>query len=484
MATVQAHRFSIGVFAALATGVLYALSRDIGPIGPVALLAPIPLLLFAFRDERALYVAVCAFFARIIGLATVIHAYGGIIPNGVLAGAALLFSIEFAVVVSLTRWSVRRLPMWAAIFAFPLLTTASEFLFLMFAPNGSFGALGYSLIDVLIFAQAASIGGVPALTFVAALVPSALAIALLRPAQWRIAAAAGGIPLVMFAMFGAWRLSQPYEESMRVGLASIDQLTTQAWKGPEQARVVAARYAAVVRDFSQADVDIVVLPERVFADVEAQVGNGSEPLRDAARDLNATVVAGFNETLANTEHTANTARVFSPTGTVKRYIKRKLVPGLESDLVPGKESLFMGKLGVAICKDLDFAPMIREYGSAGINLLLVPAWDFIVDGRMHSRMAVVRGIENGFAIARAAAGGKLTVSDAYGRIIAEKTTSETEPVMLTAQIGLSSGGTLYSKLGDVFAWLCVCAAIVILGAAAFRPRFVGPVSHSSKLVST
>ena len=143
----------------------------------------------------------------------------------------------------------------------------------------------------------------------------------------------------------------------------------------------------------------------------------------------------------------------------------------------------MGKLGVAICKDLDFAPMIREYGSAGINLLLVPAWDFKVDGRMHSRMAVVRGIENGFAIARAAAGGKLTVSDAYGRIVAEKTTSDNEAVMLSAQLGLTSGGTLYSKLGDVFAWLCVCAAIVVLGTAAFRPRFARPAPHSSNLVS-
>ena len=483
MAVITADRFSSGILAALATGVLYALSRDIGPVGPLALVAPIPLLLFALRSERALHVAVCAFVARIVSLAAVIYAYAGTIPYGVLAAATLLFSIEFVVVVSLTRWSVRRLPTWASVFAFPLLTTASEFLFLMFAPNGSFGSLGYSLVDVLIFAQAASVGGVPALTFIAALVPSALALALLRPAQWRIAAAAGGIPLVIFAMFGAWRLSQPFEESMRVGLASIDQLTAQAWRGPEQATVVAERYAALVRNFSQNGVDIVVLPERVFADVEAKIGSGSEPLRDAARDLNATVVAGFNETPPNNERGANTARVFSPDGTVERYIKRKLIPGLESNLAPGKESLLMGKLGVAICKDLDFAPMIREYGRANVNLLLVPAWDFIVDGRMHSRMAVVRGIENGFAIARAAAGGKLTVSDAYGRIVAEKTTSEKEPVTLSAEIGLTSGGTIYSKFGDVFAWLCVCGSIVILGAAALRPRFVRPVPHSSELVS-
>jgi apolipoprotein N-acyltransferase len=483
MADVEAGRFSTGIVAALATGVLYALSRDIGPVGPLAFVAPIPLLLFAMRSGRALHVAVCALAARVVSLAAVIYAYGGTIPYGVLAAATLLFSIEFVVVVSLTRWSVRRLPTWASVFAFPMLTTASEFLFLMFAPNGSFGSLGYSLVDVLLFAQAASVGGVPALTFIAALVPSALAVGFLHPMRWRTAAFAGAAPLLVFAIFGAWRLAQPYEQSVRVGLASIDQLTAQAWNSPEQARVVAERYAALVRGFSKGEVDIVVLPERVFADVEAQVGSGSEPLQNAARDLKATVVAGFNETLPSNERGANTARVFSPDGKVERYIKRKLIPGLESDLVPGKESLLMGKLGVAICKDLDFAPMIREYGRAGVNLLLVPAWDFKVDGRMHSRMAVVRGIENGFAMARAAAGGKLTVSDAYGRIVAEKTTSEEQAVMLSAEIGLTSSGTIYSKLGDVFAWLCVFAAIFILSAATLRQRFARRASHGSEALA-
>lgn len=472
-----------GVLAALATGVLYALSRDIGPIGPLALLAPIPLLLFALKSERALHVAACAFLARMVGFAAVIFAYGGTIPYPVLAAAALLFSVEFVVVVLLSRWSVQRLPTWAGVFAFPLLTTASEFFLLISAPNGSFGALGYSIIDLLIFSQAASVGGVAAMTFIAALVPSAVALGILSPTKWRTIACTGAVPLLAFAIFGAYRLAQPYEESVRVALASIDELTVQAWKSPEQASAVAASYAALVDEFAADPVDIIVLPERVFADREEQVGSGSEPLQLAARTLKTTVVAGFNETLSDGKRLANTARVFSPDGKVERYLKRKLIPGLESNLTPGKESLVMGKLGVAICKDLDFAPMIREYGRAGVDLLLVPAWDFKVDGRMHSRMAVVRGIENGFAMARAAASGKLTVSDAYGRIIAEKTTSETGATMLRAEVGTTPGGTLYSRVGDVFAWLCAIGALVVLGTAAFTQRLARPASHSSKLVS-
>ena len=69
-----------------------------------------------------------------------------------------------------------------------------------------------------------------------------------------------------------------------------------------------------------------------------------------------------------------------------------------------------GTVGVAICKDLDFPPLGREYGNRGVGLLFVPAWDFNVDGWYHSRMAIMRGVESGFSIARVAKQGLHTVS--------------------------------------------------------------------------
>ena len=107
--------------------------------------------------------------------------------------------------------------------------------------------------------------------------------------------------------------------------------------------------------------------------------------------------------------------------------------------------MVMGTRGVAICKDMDFPGMIRGYGERGVQLLLVPAWDFVRDGRLHSRMALVRGVENGFAIARAAAGGRLTASDRYGRVIAEAITSRAAPVTVVTDLGMRSGGTWYTR---------------------------------------
>jgi hypothetical protein len=46
----------------------------------------------------------------------------------------------------------------------------------------------------------------------------------------------------------------------------------------------------------------------------------------------------------------------------------------------------------------------------------VPAGDFGVDDWQHSRMAVMRGVENGFAMVRPAHDGLVIASDAFGRL--------------------------------------------------------------------
>ena len=50
---------------------------------------------------------------------------------------------------------------------------------------------------------------------------------------------------------------------------------------------------------------------------------------------------------------------------------------------------------------MDFPRLSREYGKDGAAVLLVLAWDFSDDGWLHGRMAILRGVESGFSIARA-----------------------------------------------------------------------------------
>ncbi|MBF0806839.1 hypothetical protein IR116_08825, partial [Streptococcus sp. 19428wA2_WM07] len=119
-------------------------------------------------------------------------------------------------------------------------------------------------------------------------------------------------------------------------------------------------------------------------------------------------------------------------------------------------------MGLAICKDMHFAPLGLAYGKAGAQTMLVPAWDFQFDAWMGARMTVVRGVENGYAVLRAAREGVLTVSDAYGRVLAERASSMPGSTLLAPLPAHPSVSTWAGWLGPLFGWLCVALGVILL----------------------
>ena len=119
--------------------------------------------------------------------------------------------------------------------------------------------------------------------------------------------------------------------------------------------------------------------------------------------------------------------------------------------------------GVAICKDLDFPAVGREYAAHGAALMVVPAWDFVVDGWWHDRMAAMRAVESGFALVRAARQGLLTVRDDRGRLIAAARSDAAPLTLLAARVEVRHDATVYARYGDWFGWLCVIVATGVMG---------------------
>ena len=122
-----------------------------------------------------------------------------------------------------------------------------------------------------------------------------------------------------------------------------------------------------------------------------------------------------------------------------------------------------------ICKDMDFPRTILADAQYGIRLMGVPAGDFGKDAWLHARMAIMRGVENGFAIVRAANEGLLTASDAEGRVIAQKHSASSGLTVLIASLPLGPGSTLYGHIGDAFAW-CIVIIFLGIGVRCARPR--------------
>jgi apolipoprotein N-acyltransferase len=79
-------------------------------------------------------------------------------------------------------------------------------------------------------------------------------------------------------------------------------------------------------------------------------------------------------------------------------------------------------------------------------------------------MAVMRGVESGFAVVRSAKNGYLTVSDDRGRILAETTSNSAPFAALLADVPAAHDQTLYLLAGDWFAWV----ALLLLAFAVVR----------------
>ncbi len=442
-----------GFVAALVSGALMAVGRDTGQFGWLMLIAPVPLMTWSLRSERGWSVFGLALSAGIAGEAGPMLFYGRILP--LIYGVAVWQGLLFALGVVFMRALYWRGRPAAAIIGYAAMTAATEYLYGLVSPNGSFGALGYDLVEVLPLLQAASLGGMAGLSFLAAIIPAGLSVAILQPRQ-RLAWTVWAVPVTAALAFGGWSLWQPAGSTVRVALASDDRFAGRAEHDatingeavPEFAKAIAGTHA-----------QIAVLPEKMFAP--------TPDFGPAAHASGGPVVAGVDA--PDGSRRRNLAAVYMPDGPLLTYGKQHMVPGLEREYVPGREPLTTGRFGVAICKDMDFADTIRAYGRRDIGLMLVPAWDFNADRYLHGRMAVVRAVENGFALARTASDGLMTVADSHGRIVAEGW-SRRGPAVVTADVPLGTGHTLYSQVGDLCAQILTAVWLGLSGVLVWKRR--------------
>jgi apolipoprotein N-acyltransferase len=128
----------------------------------------------------------------------------------------------------------------------------------------------------------------------------------------------------------------------------------------------------------------------------------------------------------------------------------------------------IGRVGTAICFDADFPEFIRQAGRNAADLLVVAANDWVQIKRAHAEMAAFRAVETGAAVIRPAASGLSTAVDPWGRLLGVSDYFASGDRTLTVQVPVGGVRTIYSRTGDVFAWLCVMAAVVLFGVVAVR----------------
>lgn len=111
-----------------------------------------------------------------------------------------------------------------------------------------------------------------------------------------------------------------------------------------------------------------------------------------------------------------------------------------------------GRIGVVICRDMSFPPYIRQAGKKDVDIMLAPAYAW---PKSTGPSYYLRTIENGFSYIRPTYNGISFAADYNGRILTKMDSDDTKDGIMYADVPTKGVRTIYSTIGDLFAWLCV-----------------------------
>ena len=170
--------------------------------------------------------------------------------------------------------------------------------------------------------------------------------------------------------------------------------------------------------------------------------------------------------------------MIQPNGQVAwEYNKVRPVPGPEAaSQVRGDGKLRSldtpyGKLTSVICFDADFPRLLAQAGAMGADLVVDPSNDWRAIDPWHTQMASYRAIEQGTNLIRHTSQGLSAAYDYEGHQLAAMDHYVAVDHTLISQAPTKGVWTIYSRLGDWFAWLCMAGMI---GLAAFSLRRRSP----------
>ena len=223
----------------------------------------------------------------------------------------------------------------------------------------------------------------------------------------------------------------------------------------------AARAGAKIVFWSEQSANVLAADEQVFLGRVA----------DTARENQIYLQAAVALYLPEAPYAANRTYMFGPDGRqIWKYDKAHPIPGLEfyppgDGVVPVTQTPY-GRLASVICFDTDFPGLLR----VDADIMIVPARDWAEIGAVHSQMANMRVIENGYSMIRQAEFGVSGAFDPQGRTLTEHVYQRSDQHVVVSDVPIRGSATPYRMIGDVFAWLCVAGTVVLIGLAIRRGR--------------
>jgi len=384
-----------------------------------------------------------------------------------------------------------RLPGLASTLVFPLAWVVYEFILARASPFSTWGSIAYTQFGNRPLMQLASVTGLSGIAFLVAWFGPIVNFAWDRQFQGAPAASAlmvYAVTLSLVLLAGGARLAfSRHSKTVRAaaigwpeGLVGMDKVMRVFTPSPlAEGEQQALRDAyALVQDYfltgsvreARAGAKIIVWPEinlMVFrSDEDAFMKRACQ----LARDEGVFLLMGIGVHRAGeTRVLENKAVLVDTAGEIAfSYTKSHPVPGAEAmvsvrgDGRPPTKDTPHGRLATVICYDMDFPPLLRRVGRARADILLVPASDNTTIQHLHHVQAVFRAVENGVSMLRATRWGLSSAVDPLGRTLAMMEDSVAGQKAMVAQLPTAGVPTLYSRIGDLFAWLCVVGLLGVI----------------------
>jgi apolipoprotein N-acyltransferase len=149
-------------------------------------------------------------------------------------------------------------------------------------------------------------------------------------------------------------------------------------------------------------------------------------------------------------------------------LKNFPVPGAENsvkgDAVIKIMNTHFGKVSSVICFDADFPNLVRQTSKLNTSILFVPGYDWAAIVPYHTNMIKFRAIENGIMVFRQVNTGLSAVYNPLGIMGNSKYFDiHSKDAVFIQDFTISKINTIYNKIGDAFAFLCiVCLCSIFL----------------------
>jgi apolipoprotein N-acyltransferase len=460
--------------------------------------APVFLLRFLRTSRRAWVALPLIYIAHVIGI---LIAGRGMEFNLLgLTGNILFKELLWTLPYAADCLVARRLRTWPRVLVFPVASTVMDWVISLLRVSTS-GSPAYSQNDILPLIQIVSITGMWGLTFMIMWFASTMNMLWEHNFNWRpVRGMAGLYACVLLAafLFGIARVNFAASAYQTVTVATITNdsavskgalaqfnwVTFYRLTDEERAALRPKFEATVNQMFVRTETalrrgaKIVGWAEEsawVLAEDEQNVLDRSSALAKRRHAYLEVSLGVFTRAKA-LHYLLNKAILIDNTGHIRwTYVKTHPVPFDEAfvtiagpGVLPNVVTPY-GRMSTAICYDTYFLTLIRQAGQNDVDILLAPSNDFRPLAVSASVMATYRAVENGFSMIRAAGKGISIISDYDGRLLGRQDYFTNSSGIMLTNIPTRGVRTIYSRIGDLFAYLCL-AALVLLTVRAFANR--------------